>query len=300
MSDYTVLVEDIIQSVKDTPFVFDLIDHPIVINAQDIFDVTSFQEDLVEAFKRECLNIDPQEVIDIINLDECEPVQDNWEDIDDEEDIFCLGNGTKQLNCKPSTKLPSFTEKILYDPYKGSGRLISPTTKTWTTQERPKTPLTFEDPEDISYPPTPTTPEPPAYKESFENFITNGTLREDGRFKGVLPIPIQRLFSIKVGEAIHLQMKRLKEGGFEIAIKPKTPPVDKKHHICKHGSSCKHHLHGHCIYAHSIDEWTPGVCQHGEHCWRWGKASGFKNTCKWWHSEDETKIDYYRRTQNKK
>ena len=297
MSDYTELVQNIIKSVKDTPFVFDLIDDPIVINAQDIFDITSFQEDLVSAFKYECIEIEPQEIINIINLDVCDPVRDSWEEIED--DVFFMGDGTKQLNCSPSEKLPSFTDRIIYDPYKGSGRRFSTPTKQWDKQERPKTPLLFENPEDILYPESPKQPNPPPYKETFEHFITNGLLGENGKFKGKIPTPLQYFISIKIKEAIKLYKKSIKNDLTCIVATKKSKPTQlKKHFICKHGSECKHHKQGHCIFAHSFEEWCPTACQHGEHCWNFGVQSGFKNNCKWWHKGEESKIDYYRRTHN--
>ena len=300
MSDYTELIQNIILSIKDTPFVFDLIDDPIVINAQDIFDITSFQEDLISTFKNECLGIEPDEIIDIINLDQCEPVQENWEDLIDD-DVWAVGNGTRQLNCQENDKLPSFSQKIYYDPYKGSGRRFSTPTKSWDKQERPTTPLSFEDPSDISYPTTPTPTTPPPYKETFENFITNGILREDGKFMGKIPIPLQYFISIKVKEAFRVYLRTTKDGFKPVTTPKKSKPTQlKKHFICKHGSGCKHHNQGHCIFAHSIEEWCPTACQHAGHCWNFGVQSGFKNNCKWWHKGEESKIDYYRRTHKNK
>ena len=65
MSDYTQLIHNIVLSVQNTPFLFDLIDDPIRVNSEDIFDVTSFIEDLVQTFDKLSLCVDPLEIIQI-------------------------------------------------------------------------------------------------------------------------------------------------------------------------------------------------------------------------------------------
>ena len=295
MSTYTHLIDDIVRSVKDTPFVFDLIDDPIRISADDIFDVTSFTEDLIETFEKLSLCVNPQDIIQIDDPISGEPLPDSWDSDEDDEELWAIGNGTQQLNCKPSNQGPNRLPRILYDPKIGSGRILPISNKQWEPIERPQTPLEFQD-HDIEYPPSPTTPPPPPYRESFDNFITNGSLKENGRFMGKIPIPLQFLISIKVKEAIRMYQRSLKTHGFETIHKKPKKRVMKKHIICKHGSACVHHNRpGGCIFAHSLDEWCPIACRHGDHCWHFGKQSGFKNTCRHFHPEAETKAQYYKR-----
>ena len=304
MSDYTQLIHNIVLSVQNTPFLFDLIDDPIRVNSEDIFDVTSFIEDLVQTFDKLSLCVDPLEIIQIDEPISGEPVPDSWEDESDDEltiiDNECFGNITigDGTHRTPYTDLPVFQHRILYDPEQGSGRLLPVSTKTWDDVDRPKTPVKFEDPDDIHYPPSPTTPPPPPYKESFDNFITNGQVfKENGKFMGKLPIPLQFIISIKVKEAIRIYKRSLSRDGFQTFTKKKASSP-KKHIICKFGSACKHHASpSGCVFAHSLDEWCPIVCRHGENCWKFGKNSGNKNTCYHFHPEGETKVQYYKRQQ---
>jgi len=304
MSDYTKLIKNIVLSVQNTPFLFDLIDDPIRINSEDIFDVISFKEDLVETFDKLSLCVDPLEIVQIDDPITGEPVLDSWEDESDEElTVFeneCFGtitisNGNLR---KPYTGLPVFQNRIIYDPEQGSGRVLPVSTKTWKDVDRPKTPVIFEDPDDIQYPPSPTTPSPPPYKESFDNFITNGQVfKEDGKFMGKIPIPLQFIISIKLKEALKIYKNSL-TNEFKTFTKKKKTSSPKKHIICKFGSSCKHHAsQSGCVFAHSLDEWCPIVCRHGDNCWNFGPNSKNKNTCYHFHPKSETKVQYYKRQQ---
>ena len=87
MSTYTHLIDNIVRSVKDTPFVFDLIADPIRISADDIFDVTSFTEDLVETFEKLSLCVNPQDIIQIDDPISGEPILDSWDSDEDDEEL---------------------------------------------------------------------------------------------------------------------------------------------------------------------------------------------------------------------
>ena len=307
------LLQTTLVSVNGAP-ITDLLNQPIRIDVNDVCDLAEFKFSLDSAFTDLGINITPDQIIDFFDPED--DVVDSWDELSDDDDDFELSAfgaepcayliQTQTLHSgKVITLKGDKPKRVIKDDYDYHFRPILPQSdKTWEPLETPPpSPLDFDDTDDIVYPPTPPLPEEPFKNERFENFITNGQLRQDGRFKGVIPTPYNLVFSIKVQQALDLQITELKDGGFTIVAKPmksvrprllstdmmrhKPTPrsFQPKSQICKHGSSCKFLARGTCRFAHRLKEWQPHECTKCE------KSS----MCDLFHPEFETKKSYYKR-----
>ena len=315
MSD-SQLLRSTILSVQDTPINV-LLKNPIFIYTKDIDDLQEFKFSLDSSFKETGIPVLPDQIIQFI--DEDEDILDSWDESDDDDFELCAFDSepcvytTSSHNAhsgKVITLKQSKPKKINKDTFDYSFRPILPVSdKTWDVESiniPPPSPVEFKDNEDIVYPPTPPLPEEPFKNETFDNFITNGQIKENGKFKGVMPTPINLVFSIKVQQALDLKITKLENGGFHIVAKPKihrprllNPEMmskskpkrfNPKSQICKHGSNCKFKAQGRCIFAHRLSEWEPQVCL----------LTSCENltSCRFYHPKLETKKEYYKRRHN--
>jgi hypothetical protein len=265
----------------------------------DIVDLDAFKMSLEEYFSEMGFGVKPEDVIVFKD-----PVVEDWEDqfSDDEDEDLELISFQNNGDVFFSGRVIEFTpkpKKTRRDDYDYSYRPPLPQSdKTWDPiPSPPPSPVVFENPKDIEYPPTPTTPRPPPYRETFDNFITNGLVGENGRIKGKIPTPYNYLLSIKVGEAIRLRVTKLKNGGFTIVgrpirprlLKPKAtkPKTHVKSQICRHGKDCPYRKQGKCKFAHTLKEWQPKECSCDD------------LNCKKFHPHRERKIEYYKRMHKK-
>jgi hypothetical protein len=301
MSDCAIF-EDIKLSLRESS-IFELIKQPIKLPVDDIIDLDNFKLSLETYFSETGFGVKPEDVIIFEDT-----TAEDWEDVFDENDdefelIAFEDNGNTfsggtiiNMDHKKPKRVIKDTFDYSYRPY------LPKSNKTWESiTTPPPSPVMFEDDDNIHYPTTPTPSPPPPYRESFENFITNGTIGENGKIRGKTPTPYNYVFSIKVKQAFTLRYEKLKGGGFKIIgqpneehrprlLKPKAikPVSNYKTQICKHGKSCHFREKGICKFAHTLKEWNPITCKCDT------------TTCDKYHPHRERKIEYYRRRHNKK
>jgi hypothetical protein len=300
------IFQDVQLSLRESS-IFELIKQPIRLMIDDIVDLDKFKASLEIYFSETGFGVKPEDIIvfEDTTMDDWEDVFEDAEDEDDFELIAFQNNGSTFDGGTIIDMSHQKPKHIKSDHFDYNHRPFLPqSNKTWDSiVTPPPSPVVFESDSGPEYPPSPETPPPPPYRESFDNFITNGVVGKNGRITGKIPTPYNYVFSIKVKQAFTLRYEKLKGGGFTIVGRPTDrperprllkptplrpkPTSNIKSQICTHGKTCHFKEKGTCKFAHTLKEWNPRTC------------ACESTTCEKYHPHREKKIEYYRRRHKK-